>query len=328
MSKLAVAVVMSWLSLVGTAVPSSALEAVHVTITLESNTWALNGDLVRQPMIPLLQKLSTPDYVLTGTVSVEPSRDAVTRIAIPSKFGGTQTVTISETTGGGRVLQANPTNRQAPFTAKLVNRAFNEAGTATLFGGPGGGRGGEFAVDVFTRIVLDELDIGFELLVAEIPDPGDPPPRFGVEGSVFFAGLVAELSIPIEGTAFGTGWTTGRLTVSRRVTTMRRNDDPLGTPTGFRTLTFASTGSFMQNQTSTVTPFVVEAFSGVGDGRVPTPIYGFLRAKIEGITFAPEPAGGLLLLAAAVVASYARSRRSPRALTSPGGGSSRARRAR
>ena len=59
-----------------------AVEVVDVTVTVQSNSWALNGDTVRQPMVPLLQKIDTPVIQLTDTAIVNPSRDAVTQLFI------------------------------------------------------------------------------------------------------------------------------------------------------------------------------------------------------------------------------------------------------
>jgi hypothetical protein len=290
------------------ATESAAVEAVTVTITVASNVWALNGDSVRQPIVPLTQKLATPEIVLTDTAIVNPTCDAVTQLNIRDNFGGTQTVVVSETTGGNVILAANPTNRLDPFTAIFTNRADGDTGTATVFGGPYGGKGGDFPINMVTDICLDKEDTGgFCFFIAHVDLPG----ALGIrEGVAAFTGHVEQLSIPIAGTAFGNGWTTGMLTVSKRVTTMRKFDDPGGTPTGFQTFTFMSTGTFGKNVSTAITPFVVEAFTGVGPNQVPTPFYGFLRGKIEGCTFVPEPRA--LLMAASVLVLAALGRRSSR----------------
>jgi hypothetical protein len=298
------------LSLALGASQSAAVEAVTVTITVESNVWALNGDAVRQPMVPLIQKLATPQIVLTDTAFVNPTCDAVTQLFIPDNFGGTQTVVVSKTTGGNVLLVANPTNRFDPFTGIFTNRADGDTGTATVFGGPFGGKGGDFPINMATDICLDKVDTGgFCFFVAHIDLPG----ALGISGGLAtFTGHVEQLSIPIDGTAFGIGWTTGMLTVSKRVTTMRKFGDPAGTPTGFQTFTFTSTGTFGKNVSTAITPFVVEAFAGVGPNRVPTPFYGFLRSKIEGCTFVPEPRA--LLMATSVLVLAGLGRRSSRSL--------------
>jgi hypothetical protein len=291
---------------------SAAVEAVTVSVTVESHVWAMNGDSVRQPMVPLIQKIATPQIQLTDIAIVNPTRNAVTQLNIPDNFGGTQTVTVSETTGGNRILVVNPTNRFDPFTGKFTNVAEGDAGTATVFGGPYGGKGGEFPINMRTRTVLDIIDAGGEFFVVEIPRPGEPPLQVGVNATVTFDGTVALLEIPVDGTIFGTGWTTGMLTISKAVTTMRKFGDPAGTPTGFHTFTFMSTGTFGKNVSTAITPFVVEAFAGVGPNRVPSPFYGFLRSRIEGLTFVPE--SRVLLMAASVLALAALgSRREKRA---------------
>jgi hypothetical protein len=276
------------------------VEVITVTMTVESNLWAINGDLVRQPMVPMLQRLATPQFVLTDTAIVNPTADAVTQLNIPDDFGGTQTVVVTQTTGGNLILVANPTNRADPFTGIFTNRANADAGTATVFGGPFGGKGGDFPVNMTTDICLDKVDTGgFCFFVADIDLPG----AVGIRGgTVPFMGHIAQLSIPIDGTAFGTGWTTGMLTLSKRVTTMRKFDDPAGTPTGFQIVTFMSTGTFGKNVSTAITPFVVESFSGTGPNRIPTPLYGFLRSQIVGFTFVPEPPALLMAASLAVLA--------------------------
>lgn len=288
---------------------AGAVEVVDVKVRVESNVWVLNGDTVRQPNVPIVQKLATPVIALTDEAIVTPSRDAVTQLNVPSRFGGTQTVQVSETTGGNPVLLPNPTNKFDPFTGMFTNRAFNEAGTATVFGGPNGGKGGEFPINIFTRVVLDFKDVFQELFVLEIPRAGQPPIQFGVKATVPFDGIVSELSIPVEGSAFATGWTTGMVTVTRTVTTMRLGGSVVGTPTGFQVLTFMSTGTFMKNVATAVTPFVVEAFAGSGPDRIPAPIYGFLRSEIEGITFVPEPGAAFWISGAAGLAALGWMRR-------------------
>lgn len=289
--------------------PARAVEVVPVKITVQSNAWSINGDLVRQPLVPMLQKIDTPVIILTDNAIVNPTRDAVTQVAIPDNFGGTQTVVVTRTTMGNKLLLPNPTNRFDPFTGKLTNVADGDAGTASLTGGPQGNKGGEFPINLFTHLCLDEIEAGGCFFVADIPGPGEPALQFGVNVTVMFDGLVALLSIPIDGTVFGTGWTTGMVTISRQVTTMRRFDDPAGTPTGFTTVTFMSTGSFMKNVSSAITPFVVESFAGRGPERIPNPFYGFLRSKIEGLTFVPEPGSALWLGMAAGLGGLAWRRR-------------------
>jgi hypothetical protein len=215
--------------------PALAAEPVLTTIEFGAELWGLNGDSVRQPMVPLVQKAAVPTPVLTDTVSVTPNAGGVTQVSnFPADFAGGTTITVSKTTGGATLLLANPTNRFDPFTAILTNVVHNEAGTARFHAGPNNWTA-EVAVSLTTNICLDKVDTGgFCFFVANIDLPG----AVGVTGgNKTFTGHVAQLSIPISGTLFGDKWTTGQKTVMKQIITARKNGDPAGTPTGFQTFT-------------------------------------------------------------------------------------------
>jgi hypothetical protein len=157
----------------------------------------------------------------------------------------------------------------------------------------------EVAVDVTTDICLDKEDTGgFCFFIADLSLPG----AVGVSGgTAAIVGHVEQLSIPIEGTLLGDGWTTGRVTVMKQLTTMRQGDDPAGTPTDFTTVTFTTTGFKSSMKLVFVTPIVADSFVGVGENRVPNPLIGFARSTVTGATYVtPEP--GTLLLAAGAAA--------------------------
>jgi hypothetical protein len=287
--------------------PVLAAEPVLTTIEFGAELWGLNGDSVRQPMVPLVQKAAVPTPVLTDTVSVTPNAGGVTQVSnFPADFAGGTTITVSKTTGGATLLLANPTNRFDPFTAILTNVVHNEAGTARFHAGPNNWTA-EVAVSLTTNICLDKVDTGgFCFFVANIDLPG----AVGVTGgNKTFTGHVAQLSIPISGTLFGDKWTTGQKTVMKQIITARKNGDPAGTPTGFQTFTFTSTGSASSMQLTFITPIVVDSFAGTGPNKVPIPIIGFARAVNSGATYVtPEPGALLLAAGAAALAVLGRRR--------------------
>jgi hypothetical protein len=301
---------------------ASAQEPAVTNIVFESELWALNGDLVRQPFVPTVQKLDVPAITVTDTLIVTPSKDGVTQVAnFKADFAGGATVTVTRTTMGGtvmtpggatlneRMVLANPTDRFAPFTGRIVNEIHNQAGSAML----GGGKWvAKVPVDLTTRIVLDERDIGAEVFVANILVPGavgdpdlDPvkivgtPLQTGVPPQD--GGHVAVLSIPITGNARPDIFTTGRKTVMAQIITARVGGTKLGTPTGFSTITKTSTGSATSMMLVFISPIKVDAFAGSGDDKIPVPVIGFARATNTGSTYVtPEP--GVLLLGASVAA--------------------------
>ena len=287
--------------------PALAADVVTSTIKFESNLWGLNGDTVRQPNVPEVQKVAAPAITVTDMVTVTPNKNAVTRIAnFPADFGGGATITVSKTTMGATLLQPNPTNRFDPFTAILVNEIHNQAGTAMLNTGPDKWTA-EIPVNISTDICLDKVDSGgICIFVASIELPG----AVGISGgNATFTGLVALLSIPIDGTLFGDKFTEGRVTVMKSIITGRRFGDPAGSPTMFKTFTFTSTGSRTADKLVLVTPIVVDAFVGVGPNRIPAPIIGFARSTSTGEARFKVPEPGVLLLSASLLALAGLARR-------------------
>lgn len=284
--------------------PGLAAEQTTSHIRFEANIWGLNGDTVRQPMVPEVQKVADTVTTVTDTLTVLPNAAGVTSVpTFPAGFGGGATLTVSKTTMGGALLVPNPTNRFDPFTGKLVNRVGNQAGTAM---GPNPWVA-NVPVDLEVELCLDEVESGGCFFVANLSLPGavgDP-----AVGTVMFSGIVDLLSIPIDGTARPGGFTTGTVTVMKQIITARKFGDPAGTPTGFKTFTFTSKGSVTPNKLVLISPIVVDAFVGVGPDRIPAPIIGFARATNTGPIFAtPEPGALLLVAGAGVLALLGRRR--------------------
>jgi hypothetical protein len=268
-----------------------AINAVSAEVTLQPNLWVLNGDPVRHPDVPAVQKLALPATSVWETVVMWPDATHPTRVAVPVRMIAEQTVTGSRTTGGQTLLVPNPTNRFDPFAGLVQLRFTNLAGTVRSNGAGRGEFGGDIPLNLRLRVALDRPDgAAATFFFVEIPSSGAL--TLGRQSvTATFEESVQSLSIPVEGTAFGDSWRTGTVMVSKRC--LVRPVKPTRTcPVPDFTVT--TMGSRGRAWLSLVTPFVIESFWDEGPQRVPVGFLGFLRLTAYGVVL-PEPAGELAL---------------------------------
>jgi hypothetical protein len=138
------------------------------------------------------------------------------------------------------------------------------------------------------------------------------PGALGISGGeATFTGHVAQLTIPIEGTAFGDAFTSDEVTVMVQII-----EGHPKTPTFLETFTFTATGNVQADRLVLVSPLVIDVFAGVGPDRTRTLIVGFLRAIVEGdgVTFVPEPSVLLLVVFGLAALALAGRRKKTRSL--------------
>lgn len=269
---------------------------------VEGDVWLLNGDLVRQPAVPLVQIGDFPTLEGTAVFDLEPTGaplDELSFLRVPANLAEGAVVTLSRTANGAPLLVPNPTNLLDPFTARFSIAVGNQTGGITSIAGE---IGGPVIFNLDTTLVLNLVDTGIPFFFADLP----LTQAIGVPASRTFQATVGGmLDIPLAGRLHGSSWTTGPVAISAAsLVTGREGDSGIGPPTAFATLRRRASGSATAETLGVITPLVVEIRAGTGPQEAPFTLFGFLR-----LTLVPEPRGAAGLAAAALVLLLARRRR-------------------